>query len=304
MEGLRAASLSTSESHANEMHEMKERAAQLEAMLKEARDETSETEQHRASLAKRLEALEALSAEAKAEADDGQYGLVAEVENAKAAAARAGQENADLEARLAEARLDLGERTKQHAIECDELKAEVARLSTALLEAKAEAGGEAYGLAAEVGRAKKSEVVDPESSDDSTLRAEVARLQEQLAAAQANAAGGDGGKANASRLAQIEEEAEAQIRASKREADEFRGRALAAEASVNEVQEAQLALVNQLQESVDARDAALRDLARAKKDLEEAQAEAQGYKQHLDHVGQQPPANNRPGLGKRLFGRS
>ncbi|XRB14854.1 hypothetical protein RI054_09g46940 [Pseudoscourfieldia marina] len=215
----------TSSKH-DELEQAQEWSAQLEAMLKDAREEASALQQSRLET---LESLEQARAQAPAKESNG---------------------TTDLENSLAEARLDAEELRKAHAME-------------------------------------------------------IARLNEELEAAKAKGANIGQVSADATRLAQIEAEAEAQISSSKREADELRGRALAAEASAKQAVETQTVMMQQLQDAVDSWEAAKKELSQCRGELEASQMEVAGYKQHLEHVTQNAGKNaaNKPGGMARLFGR-
>ena len=210
----------------DELEQAQEWSAQLEAMLKDAREEASALQQSRLET---LESLEQARAQAPAKESNG---------------------TTDLENSLAEARLDAEELRKAHAME-------------------------------------------------------IARLNEELEAAKAKGANIGQVSADATRLAQIEAEAEAQISSSKREADELRGRALAAEASAKQVVETQTVMMQQLQDAVDSWEATKKELSQCRGELEASQMEVAGYKQHLEHVTQNAGKNaaNKPGGMARLFGR-
>ena len=210
----------------DELEQAQEWSAQLEAMLKDAREEASALQQSRLET---LESLEQARAQAPAKESNG---------------------TTDLENSLAEARLDAEELRKAHAME-------------------------------------------------------IARLNEELEAAKAEGANIGQVSADAIRLAQIEAEAEAQISSSKREADELRGRALAAEASAKQVVETQTVMMQQLQDAVDSWEATKKELSQCRGELEASQMEVAGYKQHLEHVTQNAGKNaaNKPGGMARLFGR-
>ena len=97
----------------------------------------------------------------------------------------------------------------------------------------------------------------------------------------------------------------ARQRVVEREADELRGRALAAEASAKQAVETQTVMMQQLQDAVDSWEAAKKELSQCRGELEASQMEVAGYKQHLEHVTQNAGKNaaNKPGGMARLFGR-